>query len=255
MRAIGVIPARYGSTRFPGKPLQPLLGRPMIQWVVESCLRSSVLDEVIVATDDERIASLAQSVGAKAVMTDSDLPSGTDRVWAAVQASVQCLESDIIVNIQGDEPLMTPELVDQLIVACSDPGVEMATLAHALDRDSIEIESMNSVKVVLDQLGRAIYFSRFPIPHSRHDAKSMGVGCLKHMGIYAYRKKFLKRFCETPQALIEVGESLEQLRALYLGAKIQVVVVQTALRGVDSPEDISVVEDLLRRKNGGSKTS
>lgn len=251
MKVIGVIPARYGSTRLPGKPLQPLLGKPMIQWVVESCQKSKTLNEIVVATDDERIASVARAAGAKVALTESGLPSGTDRVWAAVQD----LEAEIVVNIQGDEPLMSGELIDLLVAACSDPGVEMATLAHPLLADSPEIASMNAVKVVVDQLGRALYFSRFPIPHSRHDAKSMSVGCLKHMGIYAYRKKFLKRFCETPQALIEVGESLEQLRALYLGAKIQVVTVQTSLRGVDSLEDISIVEDLLRRKNGGSKTS
>jgi 3-deoxy-manno-octulosonate cytidylyltransferase (CMP-KDO synthetase) len=245
MKIVGVIPARYGSTRFPGKPLALLHGRPLIQWTIEGARQSKLLSEVIVATDDPRIKSVAEAIGCKVVMTDSELPSGSDRIHAAIQ-NIDC---DIVVNIQGDEPLVTGSLVDKLAqVFVEDSTIDMATLAHPISQE--ELLSQNSVKVVLNCKDEALYFSRFPIPYSRvHNYKGAETtACLKHIGMYAYTKFFLKQFCESPQASIEVAESLEQLRALYLGAKIKVVRVKENCVGVDTPEDLKKVEALLRQE-------
>ena len=242
MKIVGVIPARYGSTRFPGKPLVDLLGRPLIQWTIEGSQKSKLLSDLIVATDDDRIKKAAEAVGVKVAMTPSELPTGSDRIHAAIQ-NIDC---DIVVNIQGDEPLVTGELIDRLAqVFIDDPNLDMATLAHPISDE--ELESPNAVKVVLNHKDEALYFSRFPIPYSRSKAAEMGSheGCLKHIGMYAYTKKFLKKFCETPPAFIEKAESLEQLRALYLGAKIKVVRVKEASLGVDTPEDLVRLEKLL----------
>ncbi|HEX7676427.1 MAG TPA: 3-deoxy-manno-octulosonate cytidylyltransferase [Bdellovibrio sp.] len=247
MKIVGVIPARYGSTRFPGKPLVSLKGRPLIQWTIEGSKKSKLLTDLIVATDDDRIKAAAEAVGCKVAMTESDLPSGSDRIHAAIQ-NVEC---DIVVNIQGDEPLVTGDLVDRLAqVFIDDPTLDMATLAHPITEE--ELQSMNSVKVVLNHKDEALYFSRYPMPYSRLKASEMGTyeGCLKHIGMYAYSKKFLKKFCEAPQALIEKAESLEQLRALYLGAKIKVVRVKEASLGVDTPEDLVRLEKLLTEGQG-----
>ncbi|WP_374029720.1 3-deoxy-manno-octulosonate cytidylyltransferase [Bdellovibrio bacteriovorus] len=242
MKIIGVIPARYGSTRFPGKPLVNLQGRPLIQWTIEGAKKSKLLSDLIVATDDERIKAAAEAVGAKVAMTASELPTGSDRIHAAIQ-NVDC---DVVVNIQGDEPLVTGDLVDRLAqVFVNDPKMDMATLAHPISEE--ELQSVNSVKVVLNYNDEALYFSRYAIPYSRVKAGDMGTyeGCLKHIGMYAYSKSFLKRFCEAPPALIEKAESLEQLRALYLGARIKVIRVKEASLGVDTPEDLVRLEKLL----------
>lgn len=242
MKILGVIPARYGSTRFPGKPLVSLRGRPLIQWTLAGAKKSKLLSDVIVATDDERIKKAVEEVGGKVVMTASDLPSGSDRIHAALKD----LECDVVVNIQGDEPLVTGEWVDCLAqVFVDDPLMDMATLAHPITNE--ELQSPNSVKVVLNHNDEALYFSRYPIPYSRNTAEKMGSleGCLKHIGMYAYSKKFLKKFCEAPPSFIENAESLEQLRALYLGAKIKVIRVKEASLGVDTPEDLVRLEKLL----------
>jgi 3-deoxy-manno-octulosonate cytidylyltransferase (CMP-KDO synthetase) len=234
MKFLGVIPARYASTRFPAKPLALLQNKPMIQWVVEGARRSSLLAEVIVATDHEDIRRAAETAGARVVMTDPDLPSGTDRIYAAARD----LEFDVVINIQGDEPLIEPSLIDRLGGLFQQvPGLHMATLAHPISAE--ELASPNAVKVVLNQHDEALYFSRCPLPCS-----------LKHVGMYAYTKDFLKRFCETAPAEIEIAERLEQLRALYLGAKIKVLRVPTANPGVDTPEDLAKLENLLK---GGRK--
>lgn len=245
MKIWGVIPARYGSTRFPGKPLVPLHGKPLLQWTIEGTRGSRLLHDVIVATDDDRIFKLAVGCGAKAVMTDSDLPSGTDRVFAAVRD----LDCDVAVNIQGDEPLVTGALIDQLAqIFIDEPAVDMATLAHPLSTD--DLKNPNAVKVVLNARDEALYFSRFAIPYSRQSAEQLGdfSGAFRHIGMYAYRKKFLEQFCAAPPALIEKAESLEQLRALHLGAKIKVLKVSEAGLGVDTPEDIAKVEHLLQQR-------
>jgi 3-deoxy-manno-octulosonate cytidylyltransferase (CMP-KDO synthetase) len=190
---------------------------------------------------------VAEKNGALAVMTDPHLPSGTDRVWAALR-NTNC---DVAVNVQGDEPLVTGELIDLLAAPfAADPSLQMATLAHPLDEN--ELQNPNAVKVLLDQNQDAIYFSRFPIPFSRIDARHFGTAnwqfssVLKHIGMYAYKKSFLERFCAAPPAEIERAEALEQLRALHLGVRIRVVPVNQRLVGVDTPEDAKRVEQLLK---------
>jgi len=243
MKFIGVIPARYASTRFPAKPLALLHGKPMIQWVVEGAHKSKLLSEVIVATDHEDIRKAAEAAGAKVAMTDSDLATGTDRIHAATKN----LDYDVVINIQGDEPLVTGELIDSLAgLFQKDSSLDMATLAHPISLE--ELESVNAVKVVVNHKDEALYFSRYAIPYSRVPGSKAAVlsGCLKHIGMYAYTKKLLKQFCETPPAEIEIAESLEQLRALYLGAKIKVLRVKEASLGVDTPEDLAKLEKLLK---------
>lgn len=243
MKLIGVIPARYASTRFPAKPLALLHGKPLLQWVVEGTRKSRLLSEVIVATDHEDIRHVAEKAGAKVVMTASDLPSGTDRV----QAATRNLEFDVVVNIQGDEPLVTGELIDGLAgLFLKDPRPDMATLAHPISLE--ELHSANAVKVVVNHRDEALYFSRYAIPYSRVSGAQAAqlTGCLKHIGMYAYTKKFLQQFCEASPAEIEIAESLEQLRALYLGAKIKVLRVKEASLGVDTPEDLAKLEKILR---------
>lgn len=243
MRFIGVIPARFASTRFPGKPLANLFGKPMLQWVIEGAAKSKLLTEVIVATDHDQISAVAKAAGARVVMTDSDIPSGTDRIFAASKN----LDYDVVVNIQGDEPLITGELIDSLArLFLADSNLDIATSAHPISHE--ELESKNSVKVVVNRQDEALYFSRYPIPYSRQAAPSAGPieGCLKHIGMYAYTKSFLKKFCEAKPVEIEIGESLEQLRALYLGAKIKVLRVKEASLGVDTPEDLAKLEKIMR---------
>lgn len=244
MKIIGVIPARYASTRFPAKPLALLQGTPMIQWVVEGARKSKLLSKVIVATDHEAIRQAALAAGAQVVMTASDLPSGTDRIHAATQNE----DFDVVVNIQGDEPLVSGEWIDALAgVFIQDSRLDMATLAHPISLE--ELESINAVKVVVNHQDEALYFSRYAIPYSRiPGSEASGLsGCLKHIGMYAYTKRFLKQFCEAPPAEIEVAESLEQLRALYLGAKIKVLRVKESSLGVDTPDDLAKLDQLLRR--------
>lgn len=243
MQAIGVIPARFGSTRFPGKPLVNILGKPLLQWVIEGAKTSRSLSEIVVATDHEGIAALAKSCGARAVMTDSDLPTGSDRVHRAAKDS----KADVVVNIQGDEPLITGELLDRLVAPMlADSNLQMATLGRQLKPG--DLESKTTAKIVLNAKGEALYFSRYPIPYSRVDAPSQGGVCLKHIGLYAFRKSFLAEFCAQPPTPLESAEGLEQLRALYLGARIRVVEVDHESWGVDVPEDVAKVEGLLRAK-------
>lgn len=257
MDSVGVIPARFGSTRFPGKPLKMIAGETLIARVVKGALESRRLKKILVATDDQRIAAEAEKAGAQAVMTDSDLPSGSDRVWSALK--VAGLEgTDVVLNIQGDEPLIKGEPLDQLISAFDQrPDLDMATLGRPFDLTTPSgceaLASNTTAKIVLDQTGRALYFSRFPIPFSRVQPDAMGPGwqaqlstvVLKHIGIYAYRPRILERFCAAPPAGLEVFEGLEQLRALALGARIQVVQTQHESWGVDTPEDVEKIERML----------
>lgn len=244
MKVVGVIPARYGSTRFPGKPLIQVAGKPLLQWVVEACKSSSSLSDVIVATDHHEIFGFAEKLDVKVAMTAPELPSGSDRVYAAVLNE----DADVIVNIQGDEPLLQGPLLDQLIAPFKDnTHLQMSTLATSI-KSRKELENPNVVKVVTAENGNALYFSRYPIPYSRLDAEPPFAACSKHIGLYAYKKDFLAEFCQQQPVAIEVSESLEQLRALYLGAKIQVVSVDCELHGVDTPEDVSKVESILAKK-------
>ena len=246
MRTIGVIPSRYGSTRFPGKSLHPICGKPLVRWVVEACRKARTLDEVIVATDDERIAAAVEGSGARAVMTASDLPSGTDRVAVAARPG----DDDIVVNIQGDEPLIDPNLVDAVADALrkdAEGRFQMATAASPI-RSADELSAPTVVKVVTAADGGALYFSRWAIPFRRDGDPDPATGLWRrHVGIYGYRGAFLKRLVATPPCPLEKAESLEQLRALWLGGRIAVVETEETGIGVDRPEDVATVEAILAK--------
>lgn len=243
-KAIAVIPARYGSTRFPGKPLALLAGKPMIWWVYEAA-RKLAVDDVIVATDDARIQDCVRGFGGTAAWTSPDHPTGTDRIAEAVAN----LDVDIVINVQGDEPLLSAPPVNELIQRMrADATVQMGTVAVPLCPSSADYQNPNVVKVVIDGQNRALYFSRAPIPFFR-DAQPGAVKALRHWGIYGYRKEFLRQFISWPQGLLEQAEKLEQLRALEHGVAITVVVGEetgTSI-GVDTPEDLKKAEQILLR--------
>lgn len=241
-----ILPSRYGSTRFPGKPLTLIAGEPLLQRVVEQVRKASGLKKIIVATDHPEIKNLCVKINVDVAMTDSDLASGTDRIYQAVLKSNEKISpDDVVLNIQGDEPLIPPQWIEKMIAAFQqDEKIRILTLAHALTPD--ELDNPNSVKVVLNSQGQALYFSRFPIPHSREKAGSPL--SLKHVGIYGYRWSALQAFCETTACELEKAESLEQLRALYLGIPIHVMKVDGSIQGVDVPEDVEKVEKLLLEK-------
>jgi 3-deoxy-manno-octulosonate cytidylyltransferase (CMP-KDO synthetase) len=243
MKILGIIPARYASTRFPGKPLHLIAGRPLIQHVVTQCQRAQALSEVVVATDDARIAAVAEKF-CRVEMTRADHPSGSDRI-AEVAARCDC---DAVVNIQGDEPLMDPTVVDAVARALND--CEMSTAATPI-KHAAEYDNPNVVKVVVNSAGRALYFSRRTIPYLR-EAASRSVPeqlaafpFLKHLGIYGFRRETLLRLVKYPVSPLEHAEKLEQLRALDHGIPIAVVTVDYDSVGVDVPEDVVRVERLL----------
>jgi len=247
MRTIGVIPSRYGSTRFPGKSLAPICGKPLVRWVAEACLRAKTLDEVIVATDDERIAAAVEGTGSRAVMTPSDLPSGTDRVAVAAQAE----DGDVVVNVQGDEPLIDPALVDAVAdkLRLDAAGRFQMSTACAPIRTAEELAAPSVVKVVMDAEDGALYFSRWAIPFRRDGEPDPATGLWqRHVGIYGYRGAFLRRMVAEPPCALERTEKLEQLRALWLGGRIAVVRTNELGVGVDRPEDVPVVEALIRER-------
>jgi 3-deoxy-manno-octulosonate cytidylyltransferase (CMP-KDO synthetase) len=244
-KAIAIIPARWASTRFPGKPLALIKKKPMIQWVVEQAQKASRISEVIVATDDSRIFDAVTGFGGKAVMTSQDHVTGSDRI-AEVASGLKC---DIVVNVQGDEPLIPPENIDQ-VIGCLDrnPALNVATLmmaVHELD----EVTDSNVVKVVADQTGRALYFSRSAIPFHRDEWKnglpSKMNGVFKHIGLYAYTRSFLLELSRMSPTPIEQLEKLEQLRILEHGYPIQVEITDKVSMGVDRIEDLEKVEKLL----------
>jgi 3-deoxy-manno-octulosonate cytidylyltransferase (CMP-KDO synthetase) len=248
MNIIGIIPARYASTRFPGKPLALIAGKPLIQHVVERCQQARALSEVIVATDDTRIWEVAQGF-CRAEMTSPDHPSGTDRLAEVVQRC-SCAAA---VNIQGDEPLINPAVIDAVAGALAD--TEMSTAATPV-RGEAEYTDANVVKVVVNTAGRALYFSRRTIPYVR-DAASGPVASqlaafpfLKHIGIYGYRRETLLRLVKFPVSPLERAEKLEQLRALENGIDIAVVPVDYDSVGVDVPADVARVEKILANKTG-----
>jgi 3-deoxy-manno-octulosonate cytidylyltransferase (CMP-KDO synthetase) len=236
-QVIGIIPARAHSTRFPFKILAPILGKPMIQHVWELAIRAQTLSEVVVATDHEDIFNCVQGFGGKVRMTPSDLPSGSDRVaWVAKD-----LKADIVVNLQGDEPLLKPEFIDRLVKGLQDQAqCQLSTLA-VKRADAKELNNPNCVKVVFDSKGKALYFSRSPLA-----SEPTGV-FYKHIGIYAYRRDALFEFCRLTPSELELTEKLEQLRALQNGMKILVCVVAHDTMAVDVPSDIPKVEDYLKK--------
>ena len=240
MHALGVIPARYRSTRLAGKPLAMINGKPMVQHVYENARKASTLSSVVVASDDERVLDAVAAFGGEAVLTSSGHMSGTDRVAEVMRLR----ESDIAVNIQGDEPLMDSEIIDECVRALADnPGVELSTVMKRIPESAYGDPSV--VKVVCDGRGRALYFSRSLIPYPRYRTPDFAV--FEHIGIYAYTKDCLAKLSQTPPSVLERIEGLEQLRALENGIAIQVV--ETAFTGelvsVDTPEDLERVRAIL----------
>lgn len=242
-RVIGVIPARWASTRLPGKPLVMIAGKPMIQRVVERVVLAETLDAVIVATDDQRIVDAVASFGipgVKAVMTREDHPSGTDRIAEAIEGE----ECDVVINIQGDEPLMDPELIDRLGDVMLSGDWDMATAATPIHHEA-DLRSSDVVKVVFGCDGQALYFSRSPIPFVRDAGTNAAGAHFRHLGIYAYTRDYLFQFIAEPPCRLENLEKLEQLRALYIGCRMNVLDVDDVGIGVDTPEDIAKVEAIL----------
>ncbi len=246
VRIVGIIPARYASTRFPGKPLALIAGKPLIQRVVEQCQKAKSLGEVIVATDDARIADAAKRF-CRVEMTRPEHPSGTDRI-AEVAARCEC---DAVVNVQGDEPLIDPAVIDAVAGALA--GSEMSTAATPV-KNPAEFDSPNVVKVVVNATGHALYFSRRTIPYLREAASGSvseqlaAFPFLKHLGIYGYRRGTLLRLVQFPVSPLENAEKLEQLRALENGIEIAVVKVDYDSVSVDAPEDVAKVETIISHR-------
>jgi len=239
MKVLAIIPARYGSSRFPGKPLIDLKGKTMIRRVYEGVKRSELISEVIVATDDERIRSEVERFGGKSLMTSPDHPSGTDRC-AEVAMLVQ--DADVVINVQGDEPLVDYRQLEQLIAAFRDPSTAIATLASR----NINIEDLNNpnrIKLVIDANGKAMYFSRSCIPNQHHfKGNAMEhFPYLRHIGLYAYRRETLLELTRLKPTLLEQTESLEQLRWMYYGYSITVVETSIETPNIDVPEDVERV--------------
>ena len=252
MKTYAIIPSRFGSSRFPGKPLAVLAGKPLVAWVVEAVKKARGFDEVLVATDDERIVRAVEEHGGKAVMTPSELPSGTDRVACAARNFLgrDFDDDDILVNVQGDEPLIDPALVDALVEKLKgDARWSMATAVTPI-ASADDLNAKSVVKVVLDRDDGALYFSRLPIPCNRDAEPDVAGGLyVRHLGIYAYRGEFLKRYIAERPCALEETEKLEQLRALWMGAKIAVVRTNDKGVGVDTPEDAERVAKLLAARN------
>jgi 3-deoxy-manno-octulosonate cytidylyltransferase (CMP-KDO synthetase) len=238
VKVLAVIPARFGSTRLAGKPLALIDGKPMVRVAYESVVATDLFDEIVVATDDERIREVIADTGGRVVMTRADHASGTDRVAEVAQQS----DADVVVNIQGDLPFVTSALVSPLVgTMCSEPSIPMATIAVPL-HDRGRWENPNVVKVVTDERGFALYFSRAPIPARRDLENDKGGGAvfaLQHVGIYGYRRNFLLQFTSWPPGRLEAVERLEQLRALERGAKIFVATVSEGVVEVDTAEDLA----------------
>ena len=247
MKFIGVIPARYASTRFPGKPLAMLGGKSVIQRVYEQV--SSVLDSAYVATDDERILQAVEAFGGKAVMTSPDHKSGTDRIEEAVQKIGGSF--DVVINIQGDEPFIQRSQLEEIIRCFDDAETQIATLGKPFDKAQgfAAVENPNSPKIVVDNRGYALYFSRSVIPFIRGKETAEWMDhypFLKHLGIYAYRTEVLHEITRLPQSSLELAESLEQLRWLQNGYRIKVGLTDVETVGIDTPEDLERAEAFLK---------
>ena len=245
MNAVGVIPARYASSRFPGKPLTPVAGLPMIRRVYEGACTAKALDSVLIATDDSRIADVCRGFGAEVALTRSEHPTGTHRVCEAVAAR----EEDLVVNIQGDEPLIEGHVIDAAVeVMRRDPDAPMATVVHPLAEEAAD--DPNRVKAVLDQRGRALYFSRSRIPYVRPDGEAPA-SLWQHVGLYAYRRSFLETLVRLSPTPAELAEGLEQLRALEHGYPILCAIVEGWHSvPIDVPDDVARVEAVLAERAG-----
>lgn len=244
MKFIGIIPARYASTRFPGKPLALLGGKPVIQHVYEKV--AAVLEAAYVATDDERIYDVVKAFGGQVVMTRTDHKSGTDRIEEAIEKIGG--EWDVVVNVQGDEPFVAKSQLDTICHCFDDPTTQIATLGKPFE--SMEaVQNPNSPKIVVDNMGFAMYFSRSVIPYVRGKEESSWLThypFLKHLGIYAYRKDVLRQVTQLPQSSLEIAESLEQLRWLQNGFKIKVGTTDVETVGIDTPQDLERAEEFLK---------
>lgn len=245
MKIVAIIPSRYGSTRFKGKPLALIAGKPMIQWVYDRSKKAESISDVVVATDDQRICDAVKTFGGNAVITSADNRSGTDRVAEASEKIGLSME-DIVVNVQGDQPIFDPRCIDELVSPFfADPDLEMSTLAFKIINTD-EITNPKDVKVTFDRQGNALYFSRSPIPYGR-DA-SLSFDTYKHLGFYAYTRRFLETFRRLPEGKLEVVEKLEQLRAIEHGHSIKVVVTEYDSPEVDLPEDVIRIEKIIEKK-------
>ena len=245
-KAVGIIPARWASTRFPGKPLHLVANKPLLRHVWERCRRAKKLDEVIIATDDMRIAKAAFDWGAEVAMTSPNHQSGTDRVAEVVRKARQF---DLIINIQGDEPFTEPALLDRLVATLrSNRKIDIVTAAHPFE-NAAEASSPHQVKVIVDLDGNALYFSRYAIPFPRN--RSAAIKYLRHQGIYGFRRKALLDFVRSKPTPLERAESLEQLRALENGVKVHVLVTKHGSPGVDTPADAKALEQKLARAKRG----
>jgi len=242
MEIVCIIPSRYGSSRFPGKPLADLCGKPMIQHVYEGVLQSGLVSAAAVATDDDRIYEAVRKFGGTAIMTAERHRSGTDRIAEAVDA-LELDDGDIVVNVQGDQPIFEPAHIDEVTRPLrEDPSLPMATLIYRIVRQE-EITHPNAVKVVFDANFNALYFSRSTIPYVRDDRHP--IAYYKHHGIYAYRRGFLRTFTALEEGKLEAVESLEQLRALEFGYRIRVVETSRDSVEVDTPQELARVRDIL----------
>ena len=243
MKIIGIIPARYGSTRLEGKPLKDICGKPMIQRVYEAAQGAKLLDQIYVATDDQRIVHAVENFGGNVRLTSPDHKTGTDRI-AEVAAN---LDVDIVVNLQGDEPLLNPAMIDEVIQPLvDDPALPMSTLCVPILEEEA-LHDPNVVKAVFDQRGNALYFSRSLIPYPR---KRDNFTAYEHLGLYAYRKDFLMTYINLPQSRLEINESLEQLRVLEAGYRLKVAVSAHPYDGVsvDTPEDLERVREIVQTR-------
>ncbi len=239
MKVLCVIPARYASTRLPGKPLKDIAGKPMVVRVYERASQAGLVNETLVATDDERIKVAVEAAGGKAMLTRVDHATGTDRLAEVAEAYP---EVDLIVNVQGDEPLIDPGLIDELAgLFANEPELAMATVKTEME-DEAEQKNPNNVKVVCDKAGYALYFSRSLMPYPRKG----GCPVYKHIGIYAYRRDFLLQYAKMEPTPLEQAESLEQLRALENGYRIKVVETKAKFVGVDTVEDLERVNEIYR---------
>lgn len=243
MKIIGVIPARWQSSRFPGKPLVDILGKPMIWWVYQQCLKVNELDEVYVATDDERIRQTCEEFGMRVIMTSDKHKTGSDRVGEVATK----IEGDLFINIQGDEPVIEPQMIRDVIDIFKDESVYFGSLRKQIT-DENEIKAQSTVKVVVDKNEDALYFSRNVIPSNVKDGKLARV--FRHVGIYAYKRDFLLQFVNMPQTELELGEGIEPLRAMENGYSIRVHETQYSSIGVDYPEHVKLVEDAIRLRDG-----
>lgn len=239
-QVIGLIPARWASTRFPGKPLHIIAAKPLVQHVWERCQECSKLDRIVVATDDQRIYDAAIEFGAEVIMTSTHHPTGTDRI---AEAAAAFPEATHVINIQGDEPLIEPTLIDELVSSLlADADISMATAANEINDDTL-LDDPNVVKVVLRLNNEALYFSRSPLPYKR--TKSPELKLYRHKGIYAYRRDFLEKFVTWKPSPLELAESLEQLRALENGARIKVIITDDESGGIDTLQQANELEAYL----------